>query len=488
MPTLSVKSIRTILAIAATEDLTLRHFDVTTAFLYGSPPDNQQVFMSLPRGLKANSSLVCKLQKGIYGLRQSYRLWGEELNAFLLSLGFSRCITDPCIYIRRNGEDVLILAVYVDDIIVASSSQQQASWVQSKLWSKYKMTDCGPLEWFLGCRVHHDRKARTITIDQSQYIESILLRYGMHNCNPVSTPAEPGFILTSLMSPQNDQDRHFMADKPYRGVIGSLMFAMVRTRPDIALAVGLVCRYMHNPGKRHWQAAMRILAYLRGHTNLGITYHGRQGLFPHGYSDASWADDRDQRRSTTGFVLFLAGAAVSWKSQLQPTTSLSSTEAEYKSAGAGVQETLATRSKLAELGYPQVEPTTLFEDDQGAIALALNQVTNYRIRHIDIRHHFIRQKIAEKSVGLEYISTKLMIADALTKPLNTAMFRKFRSAMMGTAFNSCPRQMGRPQHFHPYPSPAPSHHDAAHLLARLLTPADNFHPATSSTSKPADDP
>jgi hypothetical protein len=431
-PTLSFKSIRTILAIAAAEDLTLRHLDVTTAFLYGTlPSDQPALFMSPPRALNATSNLVCKLQKGIYGLRQSSRLWNAELNAFLISLGFSRHVTDPCVYSRRVGEDVLVLAVYVDDIIVAASSRRQAKWVQSRLFAKYQMTDCGPLEWFLGCHIRHDKKAKTISIDQSHYIETILLRYGMQNCKPVSTPAEPGFVMTSLMSPQNEQERRFMADKPYRGVIGSLMFAMVCTRPDISLSVGLVCRYMHDPGKRHWQAALRILAYLRGHTDLGITYDGHRGLVPYAYSDASWADDRDQRRSTTGFVLFLAGAAISWKSRLQPTTSLSSTEAEYKSAGAGVQEILAVRSALVELGYPHAAPTTLFEDNQGAISLALNPVAHYRTRHIDIRHHFIRQKVADKSVALEYISTKLMIADALTKPLSTDTFRRFRDAMMG---------------------------------------------------------
>jgi hypothetical protein len=209
------------------------------------------------------------------------------------------------------------------------------------------------------------------------------------------------------------------------------MFAMVCTRPDVAEAVGLLYRLMHDPGKRHWQAALRVLAYLRGHTDLGITYDGAQGIVPYVYSDASWADDRDKRRSTTGFVIFMAGAAISWKSQLQPTVSLSSTEAEYKSLGAGVQEALATRSKLTELGYPQAAPTVLFEDNQGAIALALNQVNNYRTRHIDVRHHFVRERIADKSVVLEYISTKLMVADALTKALSTALFRIFRDAMMG---------------------------------------------------------
>ena len=315
---------------------------------------------------------------------------------------------------------------------MGSSCKELYDWVQSQLFSRYKMTDCGPLEWSLGCRIRRDRQAKTITIDQSQYIETILQRYGMHNTNPVSTPAEPGLNLTSAMSPQTDKDRYFMADKPFRSAIGSLMFAMVCTRPDIALAVGFVCRFMHNPGKRHWLAILRIFAYLRGHTELGITYDGNKGLVPHGYSDASWADDRDQRRSTTGYVMILAGAAISWKSHLQATTSLSSTEAEYKSAGAGVQEVIATRNRLAEFGVPPESATVLFEDNQGAIGLALNQVSNHRTRHIDIRHHFIRQHIEAGTVALRYISTMSMIADALTKALRTQKFSAFRRAMMGS--------------------------------------------------------
>jgi hypothetical protein len=129
-------------------------------------------------------------------------------------------------------------------------------------------------------------------------------------------------------------------------------------------------------------------------------------------------------------VFFLAGAAISWKSHLQPTVSLSSTEAEYKSAGAGTQEALAIRSQLAELGHPQLEPPILREDNQGAISLALNRITNHRTRHIDIRHHFILERIQDKYVRLQYISTKLMVADALTKALSTPSFRTFRDAMM----------------------------------------------------------
>jgi hypothetical protein len=180
---------------------------------------------------------------------------------------------------------------------------------------------------------------------------------------------------------------------------------------------------MSDPGPAHWRAALRILRYLRGHSDFGITCDGSKGLNLHGYSDASWADDRDDRRSTTGYVFLLAGAAISWKSHLQPTASLSSTEAEYKSAGAGVQEILCVRNLLSELGFPCAGPTPLFEDNQGAIKIALNQVTSHRMRHVDIRHHFIRQHISAGSAELHYISTKSMVADVFTKALSSPAFK-----------------------------------------------------------------
>ena len=317
---------------------------------------------------------------------------------------------------RRRGGDDLILAVYVDDIIVASSSGSRAAWVKSKLFAQYKMTDAGALSWFLGIRITRDRAAGTIVLDQEQYIETVLRRFGMQDSRPVSTPAEPGLHLTAKMSPSSPSEHHFMADKPYRSLIGSLMFAMVCSRPDIAYALGVLCRFMSNPGPLHWKAGMRILAYLRGHTALGLTYTRAEGLRLHGYADASWADDRDNRRSTTGFVYFLSGAAVSCKSRLQPTTSLSSTEAEYKSAGAGVQEALFIRSQLSELGFPRQGRTILFEDNQGCIKVALNQITSHRLRHVDIWHHFIHQHVVDGSIELRYLSTKRMIADACLPP------------------------------------------------------------------------
>jgi hypothetical protein len=430
-PVVSFKSFRTLLAIAATEDLDLSQMDVTTAFLYPKLP--QTVYMSLPKGVDAPPGMVCKLNYGLYGLKQSSFLWNQELNGFLLSLGFTRCVADPCLYVRRHDGHLLILACYVDDLVIASNDDGQKSWLKQQLSAKYKMKDCGDLEWFLGMRIQRDRANKVITLDQQQYVESVLERFGMQRCNPVSTPASVGVHLTRDMCPTTEEEEEFMRTIPFRSAVGSLMYAMVATRPDIASALGVVCRFMSNPGKQHWTAVKRILCYLRGHTDLKLTFDGKRGLTTYGYSDSDWGGDHDTRRSTTGYVFMLAGAAICWKSKLQKTISLSSTEAEYMSAGSAVQEALSIRNLMEELGFPQLEKTTIHEDNQGAIFLALNQTNTYGTRHIAIRHHFIRHHIQSGEIQLKYCHTKRMVADVLTKALSKEAFRKFRRSMLGNS-------------------------------------------------------
>jgi hypothetical protein len=426
----SFRSVRTLLAIAAAEDLDLDQMDVKTAFLYGKLDD--EVYMSQPDGVRGDhAGQVLRLNKSIFGLRQSPRVWNSQLNSYLVSLGFKRCVTDPCLYIRRREGRVLIVAVFVDDIVIASNHVATKQWLKNRLSAKYQMTDCGELRWFLGTRVLRDRANNTITLDQSQYIDDVLRRFGMSNCHSVSTPAVTR--LTSDMCPSTESDVRFMNDKPYRQVVGCLMYAMVATRPDIAYAVGSVCRFLHNPGPQHWNAVLHILRYLRGHSNLGLSFSGKPSDLRqlHGYCDADWAGDQDTRRSTTGYIFRLCGAAISWKSRLQKTPALSSTEAEYMSAGAGVQEAISLRALLLELGYSQPSATVIHEDNRGCISLASQVATNHRSRHIDIRHHFLRHYVHNKTVELKYQRTKFMVADILTKPVPKALFQNLRSGLLG---------------------------------------------------------
>jgi hypothetical protein len=323
------------------------------------------------------------------------------------------------------------VACYVDDIIIASSNDAQKLWLKAKFCSKYRMTDCGDLNWFLGMRITRDRRARTITVDQERYILTILDRFGLNDCNPCSTPAVPGLRLDNDMSATTEEEIEYIESKPFRSAVGSLMYAMVATRPDIASALCVVCRFMNRPGRQHWKAVKQILKYLKGHSSLGLTFSGSSGINAYGFSDSDWAGDRNSRRSTTGYVFMLAGAAISWKSKLQKTPSLSSTEAEYMAAGAAVQEALSIRYLLEELGYIQSDATNINVDNKGAICLALSQGSNYGTRHIALRHHFLRHYVASGDVKLTYIHTSKNVADVLTKALSRQLFEFFRSKMLG---------------------------------------------------------
>ena len=200
-------------------------------------------------------------------------------------------------------------------------------------------------------------------------------------------------------------------------LVGSLMYATMVSRPDIAYRVQDLARHMHASGSEHDVAAKRVLRYPKGTRNIGIKYRGDKKPELIGFCDADWGSDRDTRRSTTACVYMLSGAAISWANKLQPNVALSSTEAEYMAVSAAVQEAIFLRGLMGDLGYPQAGATMIYEDNQGCIAISENPVMHQRTKHIDIRHHFVRERVESGDIKLEYIPTENQLADLLTKPL-----------------------------------------------------------------------
>jgi hypothetical protein len=248
----------------------------------------------------------------------------------------------------------------------------------------------------------------------------------MLNCNSVTTPLDTSIKLTATT-----EDDALADEKEYARIVGGLMFAACVTRPDIMCAVGKLSQFLNNPSSKHLLAAKRVLRYLKGTLTLGITYRPPP-LRLSGYSDADWAGDMSTRRSTTGYVVMLNGGAIAWKSQRQPTVALSTMEAEYMALTEAVKELTWIRKLLAELGYDQDSgnaPTDLYSDNQSAIALAKNPVSHARAKHIDIRHHFIREAIHDKIVWVQYIPTSDMTADSLTKALGREKHEKCAARM-----------------------------------------------------------
>ena len=420
---------RLLFAIAAHHDLDIEQLDVVTAFLYGVI--DQLIYVQMPKGYE-KAGMICKLNKALYGLKQSPRLWYERLSEFLLTkLGLSKLHADHSIFSSSAGIRGPIVTSFVDDLnIIGPKGSPMISEVKKQLNIAFKMVDMGPISHYLGLKVERNRDNRTIKLSQSTYIEKVLEKFHMQNAKTTTTPMKEGSLFRNK-SQASESDI-----KQYQAIVGSIMFAMIETRPDIAYATSVVSRHAKNPGKSHMEAAKQILRYLSATRDRGITFGGGD-LSIQGYSDSDWAGDKEDRKSTSGYVFMLNNGPISWASKRQKTVALSSTEAEYMALTLAAKETIWIRLLMTELGLMQDDATptvnvleregaiALKGDNQSAIALANNPVLHSRTKHIDIQHHFIRNEVTEGRIDLTYVSTEHMVADGLTKPLTHVKFFSF---------------------------------------------------------------
>ena len=429
-PVAKYNSIRSVLAIANQLDMEVHQMDVKTAFLNGDL-DNE-IFMKQPEGYtdKKQPDKVCKLRKSIYGLKQSARCWNMTIDRYLKESHYIQSTADPCIYSKsenRSGKNCLIIiAVYVDDTILASNDVAMLTAEKIKLSKKFEMDDQGEIHYCLGMSIKRDRKAKVLMINQKVYLENVLKKFGMQDCKPVSTPMEASMRYEKLA----DEEKPLNI-REYQAIIGSLTYASIATRPDLSSAVGVLSQFMTNPGPQHWQGVKRILRYVKGTLDHGLRFEPTiaEGLNLYGYTDADWAGDVSTRKSTSGYIFRIGGATVSWKSKRQAIVALSSTEAEYVALCSAAQEVVWLRRLLESIGFTQSAATILNEDNQGAIALSKNPKSHSRTKHIDIKYHYIRGAIEKKEIELAYCPTEKMIADILTKGLPKPKFEELRCLM-----------------------------------------------------------
>jgi hypothetical protein len=312
------------------------------------------------------------------------------------------------------------LLIYVDDIIVTSNHASSIDMLVANLKSDFAMKDLGPLHYFLGIQVV--RTTTGLHLRQSKYNADLLRRIHMDEAKPYAAPCLAG----SKMS-QFDGD---LLDDPtlFRHVVGALQYATL-TRPDLAYAVNQLCQHLHRPTTVYWTAAKRVLRYLKGSVDHGLLFC-KGSLDLHAYCDSDWAGNPDDRRSTTGYGIFLGSNLISWSAKKQPTVARSSTEAEYRSMALATTELYWIRMLLRELQVPIFTPPRLWCDNSGALALASNPVYHAHTKHIEIDFHFIREKVANRDVQLRYISTIEQVADIFTKGHPAARFQYLRSKLM----------------------------------------------------------
>ena len=423
----SLKSLRLVLTLAATEDMEIHQIDVKTAFLNGDLP--QVIYMKQPKGFESpnHPNYACKLQKSLYGLKQAPLIWQQTLSAKLKSIGYTNLISEECLYAKRDDNGLHLVLCYVDDILILSKTKSEIASVKKSFKSWFDIHDKGEVNKFLGLIVERDRRLRTITLSQENYITELISKFKMQEAHPATTPMEPGLELPSVTSIDESL--------PFRELVGSLMYLMVATRPDIAFAVSKLSRFYSTYSSIHWEAAKRVLRYLKGTCTqkLCLGKEGHDSIV--GYADSDWATDKDTRRSVSGSLLFWRGSCISWKSRIQSRVALSTTEAEYVALTQASTECIYIKNLLSEL---KIAATIKIKcDNQGAIHWATDKRDMQRAKHVALKYHFIRELTEDKTVQIEFCPTIDQLADIATKGLPHPRFKQLISMIFQHGLEGC---------------------------------------------------
>lgn len=415
-PVARLSTIRTVLAIGNENKFRFDQLDVKTAFLNGELKDD--VFMYPPEGVSVIQGKVLKLRKSLYGLKQAAKCWNDTFSNFLIELGFQRSLNDSCLYTLNKSGKFLYLCLYVDDILLASKDDCLINSTKEQLMKKFKIKDKGPVSHFLGLEIQYDRENGIMKIGQTKFAEKLLSKFNMSDCKSNSIPINPQLTLL--------QETSSCSNKPYRELIGSIMYLMLGTRPDLSFCIHYFSRYQNKYSDELWIYLKDVLKYIKGTVNLGLVYKCcNQEPILTCYCDSDWASDKTDRKSVTGYLFNLYGNLLVWSTKKQKCISLSTTESELVALCSALTEGLWLQKLLQDLGI-DTSKMLVYEDNQGCINIVKNPGNNRRVKHIDIKYHFICEQIQLKNIEIKYIESKQQIADILTKALNKYQFDKLR--------------------------------------------------------------
>ncbi|MBW0534108.1 hypothetical protein O181_073823 [Austropuccinia psidii MF-1] len=417
-PTGRLNSLRCLISFAVSKGLAFHQVDVKSAFL--SAPLSEVVYLSIPQGLDLDKRKSClRLKKEIYGLKQAPLAWYNSLKSWLAEVGFSVCLSDPCVFYRA-GNSPIWLYVHVDDIAIFGN---EVSSFKNELKSRFDIKDIGIADLMLGIKVSvlPDR----ISLDQEHFVEALLELYGMDSCKPMSTPLLPN---THLVPASDDEVEKFNAlGVNFRSAVGSINYLSSGTRPDISHAVSSLSQFLEKPGYLHWQAFLHVLRYLKGTIDMGLIYRKSFPIGVKAWSDADWGNCVGTRRSVTGFLATLDGNLVLWKTRKQPSVSISTAEAEYKAVCDLASELIWLKQWGQECGiFGEMASIPIHEDNQGCISTINGDcsVNNKRMKHVDIQLHFIKEAVRNGVLKIVYTPTSHMLADFLTKSVSWSILAR----------------------------------------------------------------
>ena len=421
-PVADIRAIRILLAIAAYYDYEIWQMDVKTAFLNGYL--DEEVYMDQPEGYidPKHPNKVCKLQRSIYGLKQASRSWNKRFDEEIKKFGFVQHPDEPCVYRKASGSNVTFLVLYVDDILIIGKHIPMLQDVKSHLGKCFAMKDLGEATFILGIKIYRDRNKRLIGLSQSAYIDKVLKRFKMENSKRGILPMPEGLGLSVKQGASTPDEVKRMQRIPYASAVGSIMYAVRCTRPDVAFAQNIVSRYQQNPGESHWTAVKNILKYLRATKDMFLVYGGNPDLELKvtGYCDAGFQTDRDDTKSQSGYVFVLNGGAVDWKSKKQTTVAMSATESEYIAASEAAMEAVWIRKFICWLDVMASSnlPIDMHCDNTGALVIANEPGVQKGARHYARRYHYVREQIELGEINLLKVHTDFNLADPFTKALS----------------------------------------------------------------------
>ncbi|XP_057789688.1 uncharacterized mitochondrial protein AtMg00810-like [Salvia miltiorrhiza] len=412
--------------------------------------------MKPPPGFEPPSSgpapMVCKLKKAIYGLKQASRSWFLTIKSVLLKLGFSQSKADNSLFFRISGGSTIYLLIYVDDILITGSLPSDIQQVIHQLNTHFSLKDLGDVHHFLGIEI--TKTAHGLHLSQGGYIKDLLHKLKMQDAKGCPTPMVSSCLLSKGDGVSN------VDGKLYRSTVGALQYATI-TRPEIAFSVNKVSQYMSAPLDSHWKAVKRILRYIAGSKDHGL-HMQKSSCTVTGFCDSDWAGDFDDRRSTTGYCVYMGKSLISWSSKKQAVVSRSSTEAEYRSLAHVVSEISWVKSLLSELSI-SVKVPVIWVDNMSTIALASNPVMHARTKHIELDIHFVTDKVSAGLIDLRHVPSQDQCADILTKPLSLQFFSRLKNALGVCSLTAI--ELREPVRSLIHTKLAPPQHDTQHLVS-----------------------
>lgn len=415
-PVIAFDLVRWFFSIVATFDMEMLQFDFTTAFLNGYLKES--IYMYQPDGYNDGSGKVWKLNRGLYGLKQAPRAWNECFHNAVIEFGFENSTLDNCLYFRRIDGRLILIILYVDDGFIASTNKVDLMVVFSFLKTKFKVNIINDRN-FLGVEYERNRRQKLIYLNQSKYIQQKLDQFGLSDCKSTKTPIVPGSIL--------ETSTEIIENYPYRQAVGSLLYLAVKTRPDILFAVSYCSRFLEKPNATTIKIVKRIFRYLKGTINYKLKFGGSVLSFL-AYSDADLGGDLTNRKSTTGYVVWMNGPII-WKSKQQRCVVDNTCESEFISAAQCCKDIKFIRN-VCSIVKIKIDVPTLFIDNQSTIATIIAEFVSPRLRHIDLKYHLIRQMVNDGELNIKWIDSSHQIADILTKSLSHKSFENCCEQLM----------------------------------------------------------